>query len=68
LALSGGAVGLAALGGTRLAASAAVPTTDDAARRVVVVGAGLAGLTAALDLVGAGWDVTVFEARDRVGG
>jgi monoamine oxidase len=37
-------------------------------RRVVVVGAGLAGLTAALDLRGAGWDVVVLEARDRVGG
>ncbi len=37
-------------------------------RRVVVVGAGLAGLTAALDLTDAGWDVVVLEARDRVGG
>ena len=36
--------------------------------RVVVAGAGLAGLTAALDLVDAGWDAVVLEARDRVGG
>ena len=37
-------------------------------RRVVVVGAGLAGLTAAHDLRDAGWDVVVLEARHRVGG
>jgi monoamine oxidase len=38
------------------------------ARRAIVVGAGLAGLTAALDLRAAGWDVVVLEARRRVGG
>ncbi|MCU1367124.1 MAG: amine oxidase [Ilumatobacteraceae bacterium] len=35
---------------------------------VVVIGAGLAGLRAATDLVAAGRDVLVLEARDRVGG
>lgn len=36
--------------------------------RVVVVGAGLAGLAAATELRRAGADVLVLEARDRVGG
>ncbi|MEV7007058.1 FAD-dependent oxidoreductase [Streptosporangium sp. NPDC051022] len=35
---------------------------------VVVVGAGLAGLTAAADLAARGVEVTVVEARERVGG
>lgn len=39
-----------------------------APQRVAVVGAGMAGATAAHRLAGAGRDVTVFEARDRIGG
>ncbi|RAG85986.1 FAD-dependent oxidoreductase [Streptacidiphilus pinicola] len=35
---------------------------------VIVLGAGLAGLSAARDLAAAGVDVLVVEARDRVGG
>jgi len=37
-------------------------------RRVAVVGGGLAGITAALDLADAGADVTLLEVRTRLGG
>jgi monoamine oxidase len=38
------------------------------AERVLVIGAGVAGLAAAKTLVDAGVEVTVLEARDRIGG
>lgn len=37
-------------------------------QRVLVIGAGIAGITAARDLKAAGYDVVVLEARPRVGG
>ena len=58
-----------------LAAAAGVLLSDGltgaqrpSAPRVVVVGAGFAGLAAAYELSRAGADVTVLEARNRVGG
>jgi monoamine oxidase len=42
------------------------PSNQD--KTVIVIGAGLAGLSAAYDLHREGWQVTVLEARDRVGG
>lgn len=39
-----------------------------AAPDVLVIGSGLAGLTAARDLRDRGYTVTVLEARDRIGG
>ncbi len=38
------------------------------AKSVLVVGAGMAGLSAARSLTDAGWPVRVIEARDRIGG
>lgn len=37
-------------------------------RRIAVIGAGMAGLAAGRALAQAGADVTVYEARDRIGG
>jgi len=36
--------------------------------KIIVIGAGLAGLAAAASLVEAGYDMVVLEARDRIGG
>src|SRR6185503_14178395 len=37
-------------------------------RKVVILGAGISGLVSAYELGRAGWNVTVLEARDRIGG
>jgi len=41
---------------------------DWGSRRIVIIGAGFAGLACAHELVAAGCDVTLVEARSRVGG
>jgi monoamine oxidase len=60
----GGLVVVATLGACTTSARPVAATRQ----RAVVVGAGLSGLTCALALRSLGWDVTVLEARDRIGG
>jgi phytoene dehydrogenase-like protein len=45
-----------------------VPSTHGAVRDAIVVGAGPNGLTAAVELARRGMSVSVFEAREAVGG
>jgi len=46
----------------------AVGRRDGAPKQVIVIGAGLAGLSAAYELVAAGHEVTILEAQRRAGG
>ena len=60
-ALFGGCAPAGAGGGAKAKAKAG-------GKRIVVIGAGFAGLACAHELLAAGYDVTVVEARNRVGG
>jgi monoamine oxidase len=62
---------LAASAGLLISRSIAMGDTPRPKRnglRVAVIGAGFSGLACAYELMSAGYDVTVIEARDRVGG
>ena len=54
--------------GSAKAAGFALPAGSGAGKRVVVLGAGIAGLVATIELRKAGYAVTVLEAQQRVGG
>ncbi len=62
------ALALAAAATGALVAGCADTAPAAGRKRVVVVGAGMAGLGAAATLRERGFDVTVLEARDRIGG
>lgn len=47
---------------------AGLPESSAGTRRIVIVGAGMAGLTAGLLLKEAGHDVTILEGQNRLGG
>ncbi len=64
-------LGIAALDAYRRKTTAAVELPEQVRPRrksVVILGAGLAGLSAAYQLSHAGHDVTILEARTRAGG
>jgi len=56
------------LGGGALLPAAACSRLSAPTWDVVVIGAGITGLSAARNLVDHGWSVVVLEARDRIGG
>lgn len=51
-----------------LLASDRITSTSGSPKKVIVIGGGLAGLSAAMELIKGGHEVTVLEARDRPGG
>ena len=63
--IQGGAATAAALAALSLPGAGALAATR---QRVIVIGAGMAGIACANALVASGHTVTVLEARDRIGG
>lgn len=62
---------LEALFGSHPAVAQSLPILPESlarGRRAAVIGAGVSGLTAAYELLKAGFDVTVFEGQNRYGG
>ena len=63
-----GALGSSLMFPMGLSAAEFISGRTNAPKKVIVIGAGLAGLAAAKELIKAGHEVTVLEARQRSGG
>ena len=53
---------------TAIASSPGMLGSNGNAKKIIIIGAGMSGLVSAYELVRAGHDVTMLEARDRIGG
>ena len=53
---------------TTLSNSPGMLNTNGGNKTIIIIGAGMSGLVAGYELARAGHDVTILEARDRIGG
>ena len=51
-----------------ISSSPGMLSSNGNAKKIIVIGAGMSGLVAAYELVRVGHDVTILEARERIGG